>query len=121
VVSDRAALMREAHPYLDRARAVAAVDIGWVSATTEAHVVDLAGLTDPEFASLPGGHTSKRVDPAMLLERGVDVAVFHVAADARDPLEPFGRRVHASRGRAPRFIAAVSRAVRADGVPTTGQ
>ena len=39
-------------------------------------VVDLAGLTDPVIAQLPGGHTSKRVTPALLDAHGVDTLVF---------------------------------------------
>jgi hypothetical protein len=72
---DRAALVRDARPYLAGARAVAAVDVGWVGAATNATVVDCAGVTDPVIAALPGGHTSKRVDFAMLLDRGVDRVV----------------------------------------------
>ena len=56
---------------------VAALDIGWVSAATEATIVDLAGLTDPSIALLPGGHTSKRVDVPMLLDRGVDAVLVY--------------------------------------------
>jgi hypothetical protein len=56
---------------------VAALDIGWVSAATEADIIDLAGLTDPTIASLPGGHTSKRIDAAMLLDRDPDVLLLY--------------------------------------------
>ncbi|HVJ89047.1 MAG TPA: hypothetical protein VM580_04530 [Labilithrix sp.] len=59
------------------AKVVAALDIGWVGAATEARIVDLAGLTDPTIATLPGGHTSKAVDVAMLLERGVDTVIVY--------------------------------------------
>ena len=40
-------------------------------------IVDLAGLTDASIAMLPGGHTSKRVDTSMLLDRGVDTVVVY--------------------------------------------
>jgi hypothetical protein len=51
---------------------VATLDVGWVGAALPgAEIVDLAGVTDPEIAALPGGHTSKRVDAAMLLARRV--------------------------------------------------
>lgn len=40
---------------------VATVDIGWVGAAHLGTVVDLAGVTDPNVAALPGGHTSKRI------------------------------------------------------------
>jgi hypothetical protein len=69
---DRDALIRSATPWLVDARRVAALDVGWVSAATEADIIDLAGLTDPEIAALPGGHTSKRVDARFLLSRDPD-------------------------------------------------
>ncbi len=77
VATDRAALIEAARPYVRNAHTVAALDVGWVSAATEATIVDLAGLTDPTIAVLPGGHTSKRVDPAFLLARDPDVLVFY--------------------------------------------
>ncbi len=78
VMRDRADLVARAEPVLRGARHVAAVDVGWVSAATEADIVDLAGLTDPEIAALPGGHTSKRVSGSMLLDRDVDLVVLYV-------------------------------------------
>ncbi len=77
VYQDRADLIARARPELQGARVVAALDIGWVSAATEATIVDLAGLTDPSIALLPGGHTSKRVDVPMLLDRGVDAVLVY--------------------------------------------
>ena len=56
---------------------MAALDVGWVSAATEASIVDLAGLTDASIAMLPGGHTSKRVDTSMLLDRNVDTMIVY--------------------------------------------
>lgn len=81
VYPDRADLVARARPVLEGARVVAALDIGWVGAATDAPIVDLAGLTDPSIALLPGGHTSKRVDVPMLLDRGVDTVI--VYSDAR--------------------------------------
>jgi hypothetical protein len=75
VGADRARLVHEAAPYLAGANSIATVDVGWVGAATDAHVVDCAGVTDPDIAVLPGGHTSKRVDLAMLLGRKVDRVV----------------------------------------------
>ena len=69
--------MADARPLLEGASRVAALDVGWVGAATDADVVDLAGLTDPEIAALPGGHTSKRVDAMFLLARDPDVLVFY--------------------------------------------
>jgi hypothetical protein len=77
VADDRGALVADARPLLEGASRVAALDVGWVGAATDADVVDLAGLTDAEIAALPGGHTSKRVDAMFLLERDPDVLVFY--------------------------------------------
>ncbi len=84
VMSDRARLVADARPVLADCTRVATVDIGWVSVATQSSLVDLAGLTDPMIAALPGGHTSKRVDVAMLLDREVDCAVFYVDPGLRD-------------------------------------
>ncbi len=77
VMRDRADLIARARPLLEGASSVAAVDIGWVSAIHEGTIVDLAGLTDPEMAALSGGHTSKHVSGAMLLDRDVDSIVLY--------------------------------------------
>lgn len=91
VMRDRADLVARARPVIASAKHVAAVDIGWVSACTEGDIMDLAGLTDPEIAALHGGHTSKRVDASMLLDRKVDLVVLwsdHPISSqlTRDPL-----------------------------------
>jgi hypothetical protein len=80
VYFDRADLVVRARPVLEGAHVVAALDIGWVGAATDAQIVDLAGLTDPSIALLPGGHTSKRVDVPMLLDRGVDTVIVYSEA-----------------------------------------
>lgn len=77
VHGDRADLIRRARPVLAGAHVVAALDVGWVSAATDASIVDLAGLTDASIAMLPGGHTSKRVDTSMLLDRNVDTMIVY--------------------------------------------
>ncbi len=77
VMRDRLRLIEDARPVLASCDLVAAVDIGWVTASG-VRVMDLAGLTDPSIAVLGGGHTSKRVDPSMLLDRKVDCAAFYV-------------------------------------------
>jgi len=61
---------------------VVALDIGWVSAATDGTIVDLAGVTDPVIAALPGGHTSKRVDAALVLSREPDVVFFSTSPAA---------------------------------------
>jgi hypothetical protein len=75
VMQDREQLIREARAALVGARSVAALDIGWVGAASEADIVDLAGITDEAVAVLPGGHTSKRIDDALLRRRNVDALV----------------------------------------------
>jgi hypothetical protein len=82
--ADRAALVSSASAWLDDAHAVAALDVGWVGAATEADIVDLAGLTDPEIAALPGGHTSKRVGAMLLLSRQTDAILLYTPAGLPD-------------------------------------
>lgn len=84
---DRAELVAVAAPLLAGARRVAALDVGWVSAATGSTIIDLAGLTDPDIAALPGGHTSKRVDAAMLLGFAPD-ALLLLASHPVDPSTP---------------------------------
>ncbi|MEZ4232131.1 MAG: hypothetical protein R3B89_23345 [Polyangiaceae bacterium] len=71
VMRDRLALMDAARPLLAGHR-VASVDIGWVGAVGPEAVIDLAGVADPSIAVLPGGHTSKRIDPQLFERRRVD-------------------------------------------------
>ncbi len=78
VMRDRVALVTRARPLLASRARVAALDIGWVSAATDADIVDLAGLTDPTIAALPGGHTSKHVDANMLVDRKPDALLVYV-------------------------------------------
>lgn len=91
VMRDRHALVEAARPVLPATKAIAALDIGWVSAATEAPLVDLAGLTDPEIAALRGGHTSKAVAPRVLLDREVDELLVYTTSLAAAP--PEGARV----------------------------
>lgn len=72
VSADRAALVEELRRPLRGARAIATVDVGWAGAAASGVVVDLAGVTDPAVAALPGGHTTKAIPPALLDARGVD-------------------------------------------------
>jgi hypothetical protein len=74
---ERAALVDAARPVLAGAGRVAALDVGWVGAATDADLIDLAGVTDPEIAALPGGHTSKHVDAMFLLARRPDVLLLY--------------------------------------------
>lgn len=72
VVTVRGELIAQARPVLRGRSTVVSLDIGWVGAAFPGRIVDLAGLTDPAIAVLPGGHTSKRVTGAMLADRGAD-------------------------------------------------
>jgi hypothetical protein len=71
----RAKLIAEARPALAGARRVATLDAGWVGAATDADVVDLAGVTDPRIARLPGSHTSKQLPNELLASREVDAVL----------------------------------------------
>lgn len=84
VAEQRASLVRGARPYLRDSSVVAALDVGWVGAATDATLVDLAGVTDPAIAVLGGGHTSKRVEWPLLNARGVDTLVVLTAPGAPD-------------------------------------
>lgn len=89
VLAERLAVARELEPVLRGASIVAAVDVGWLGlALPEAVVVDLAGVTDPVVAAMPGGHTQKRIPDTFLTERGVDALVLLVARDA-ELVEPW--------------------------------
>jgi hypothetical protein len=76
VGADRMQLIESLRPHLRSTDVVAALDIGWVGASFDGTVVDLAGLTDPSIASLPGGHTSKAIPPMLLSERNPNRLVF---------------------------------------------
>jgi len=82
VRSERARILSSAVPALAGARRVGSVDIGWVGAAGEHHVVDLAGVADPEVAFLTGGHTSKRLPADFLERRDVDALVLSAASGA---------------------------------------
>lgn len=88
VLDQRLRLIREARPALTGAHRIAAVDVGWVGAATDADVVDLAGVTDEVVARLPGGHTSKRLPSRFIENRDVDALVLlcaeHVSPDCRE-------------------------------------
>ncbi|MFO0551776.1 MAG: hypothetical protein U0271_25545 [Polyangiaceae bacterium] len=88
---DREALIAELRGPLSEARVIASIDIGWVGAAApDATIVDLAGVTDPEIARLPGRHIEKKIPDDLLEERGVDTLVLLLYKD--QPLaEPWSR------------------------------
>ena len=71
----RLRLVEELRAPLAGAPVVAGLDVGWLGAATDATLVDLAGLTDPAIAALPGGHTSKTIPVGLLDARHVDAIV----------------------------------------------
>jgi hypothetical protein len=103
VLADRMALIDEARPVLAGAARVATLDVGWVGAASDASIVDLAGATDPEIASLPGGHTTKAISGPFLTGRTPDRLVFQIAPRAGDLAgrPPLARGVEIALGRDP--------------------
>jgi hypothetical protein len=89
VAGHRLELVRSACGPLAGARSVAALDVGWVGAATRAPVLDLAGVTDPVVARLPGGHTSKRIPEGLFESREVDTVVL-LLAPGSGPVSNFG-------------------------------
>jgi len=66
VGEERRQLIERARPVLAHDARIVALDVGWVGAASQADVIDLAGVTDPQVALFPGGHTSKRIPGAWL-------------------------------------------------------
>jgi hypothetical protein len=88
VGAERAALIAAARPLFASDRRIAALDVGWVGAASDAEVIDLAGVTDPEVAFFPGGHTSKRIPRAWLFARDPSAIVL-LAKPGEVPDEKF--------------------------------
>lgn len=79
VQSDREALIAQMRSPLAESRVIAALDVGWLGeAAPEATIVDLAGVTDPEIAALPGGHMKKKIPDGLLASRKTDTIVFQL-------------------------------------------
>ena len=76
---DRARLIANARPVFANDLRIAALDVGWVGAASNADVIDLAGVTDPQVALFPGGHTSKRIPGAWLFARKPSAVVLLLA------------------------------------------
>jgi hypothetical protein len=82
VGTDRARLIAAARPVLAGDARIAALDVGWVGAASDATIIDLAGVTDPEVAFFPGGHTTKRIPRAWLFARQPTAIVLLLAPGA---------------------------------------
>ena len=89
VGSQRTQLIARARPVLARDTRIATLDVGWVGAASNADVIDFAGVTDPEVALFPGGHTSKRIPAAWLFARSPSAVVLLLArgAELQTPFE----------------------------------
>jgi len=92
----RISVIEQLHGPLAEARVAAALDIGWLGAATDASIVDLAGVTDPAIAVLPGGHTTKHVSHTLLQTRQVDTLVL-LLAKGHEVAQPWTRS-HFARG-----------------------
>lgn len=86
VGADRAALIAQARPLFAHDTRIAALDVGWVGAASEAEVLDLAGVTDSQVAFFPGGHTSKQIPKQWLYARRPSAVVLLIPND----LDPEG-------------------------------
>ncbi len=78
VMRQRSALIEQLRDHLRPADRVAALDVGWVGASFDGTVIDLAGVTDPWVAALPGGHTTKAIPSRLLADRGATVLVLQL-------------------------------------------
>lgn len=83
VGEDRMRVIEELRPALSDARVVASLDIGWPGAATNATLIDLAGVTDPAIAALPGGHTTKQIPIGLLEARKADTLILLLAPGER--------------------------------------
>jgi len=83
VGADRAQLIAQARPVFAHDPRIATLDVGWVGAASNADVIDLAGVTDPQVAQFPGGHTSKRIPGPWLFARAPSAIVLLLARGAQ--------------------------------------
>lgn len=89
VGAERTQLIERARPVFAHDARIATLDVGWVGAASDADVIDLAGVTDPEVAQFPGGHTSKRIPAAWLFARNPSSVVLLLArgTELQSPFE----------------------------------
>lgn len=81
VLAAREQLITTTAPLLTESKHIASLDVGWVGVASPRPITDLAGVTDPEVARLPGGHTSKRLPNNLLSRRNVDTLVLLLAPE----------------------------------------
>jgi hypothetical protein len=79
VLEAREILINEARPLLAGSKQVAGLDVGWLGAAFPGEILDLAGVTDPRVALLPGGHTTKKIQNSWFDSRTPDDLVLLTA------------------------------------------
>ena len=79
VVQARERVIQEVRPLLEGSKLTAGLDIGWLGVATRDDIIDLAGITDPRIARIPGGHTSKNIKNAWFDALRPDALVLLVA------------------------------------------
>lgn len=82
VMRARSALIERASAPLAGAHLVAGLDIGWLGTATPSDILDLAGITDIRVATLPGGHTTKKIPNSWFDFRRPDALVLLSAPGA---------------------------------------
>jgi hypothetical protein len=99
LLARRLHLIEQARPALRGVERVAGLDIGWLGVATSAQVVDLAGITDPDVARLPGAHTDKKIRSDFWTRRDPEALVVLLRQGASVPQDwrdaPFARAVEA--------------------------
>lgn len=75
LLARRLDLIERARPVLAGAERVAGLDVGWLGVASGRTVFDLAGITDPEVARLPGAHTDKKIRSDLWTRRDPDALV----------------------------------------------
>ena len=64
-------------------RRIALVDVGSIAYYAQAHIIDLAGLTDAHIARQPGHLTSKKFDGRYVLDQKPEFILLHTGRQAR--------------------------------------
>lgn len=83
VEADRLALVASARPELAGAKVIVGLDVGWLSvaAAPTARIEDIAGVVDPFIATLPGGHTTRRIPDSWLIQQDVDAVTLKLRGE----------------------------------------
>jgi hypothetical protein len=99
LLARRLHLIEQARPALRDLERVAGLDVGWLGVATSAAIVDLAGITDPVVARMPGAHTDKKIRSDFWTRRDPEALVLLLRQGASVPQDwrdgPFARAVEA--------------------------